>query len=176
MTYTKKCKYPHCSVLLHASDNDLCLKHIPKPTPVFNTLPTHTTHTKERFKKEFPDIVLGTLSSPDDKLSPVFINNELEIPRLLSFIDSECTIRERETEERVIKEILEMKRVAVQEREAISPMGIASITLDMNIPPATDSHIRNLIYVKVHDIVRWAEKNNVSILTSLLSPSSPNKK
>lgn len=48
------------------------------------TLPTLREEIEEEFEKEFGDLTLGILSG--DEKSPVFINNELEKPRLKSFL------------------------------------------------------------------------------------------
>ena len=53
----------------------------------------HKEGWRERYKEQFGDLTLGTLAGA--KGSPVFHNNELEVPRLLNFIESElATVRE----------------------------------------------------------------------------------
>lgn len=54
----------------------------------------------EEIRKITPltDLILGTLSG--EKGSPVFVNNELEVPRLLNFIETEISRTERELVEK----------------------------------------------------------------------------
>lgn len=69
----------------------------------------------------------------------------------------------QKVEKDILNEILGMKRVAINEKEAISPMGIVSISQgDGHTPPPT-YNIRNLQYVKVFDIQKYAEDNDISL-------------
>jgi hypothetical protein len=43
-------------------------------------------HKKEEFENQFGKLILGILTN--DKGGPVFVNNDLEVPRLKSFISS----------------------------------------------------------------------------------------
>ncbi len=71
---------------------------------------------------------------------------------------------EQKTKIEALQEVLGMKREAVQEREAISPMAIVSVDMSEapHVGPMTNFNIRQLQYVKVWDIEKLLEKARTS--------------
>lgn len=63
------------------------------------------------------------------------------------------------------QEILNMKREAINEKEAIlPPLWFASISPEDWKSPPPWAEIRNLVYVKAHDITLWAEEKNIILV------------
>lgn len=65
---------------------------------------------------------------------------------------------EQKSRAETLEELLSMKHEAINEREAISPMGILNRTADQDTPPFTDENVRRLQYVKVWDIEKMLKE------------------
>lgn len=65
---------------------------------------------------------------------------------------------------KIVKDILNMSREAVNEKEAISPLFMVSVTYEDKIIPSPEWNIRPLQFVKIFDIEKYAQDNKINIL------------
>ena len=63
----------------------------------------------------------------------------------------------------VIEEVLKMKQEAYNEQEAITFDMLNDIVYMGAVPPDAPRKVRNLQFVKVYDIVKYAVKNGISL-------------
>lgn len=147
----------HCGV--DESSNHFSCEYTPSGSHLFNLKEdSNTTEQswKLRFDEQFGHLTLGILAG--GKNNPVFVNNDLEIPHLKSFIASELSL----TEERVRRECIEaQKKCDDIFEDYIDPYVQKKIKETLNEVLNLNKGIRRLI--SPTEIVEYAESKGITL-------------